>query len=179
MDSVPVLQLFPDSKDSQLSLLFHLKDTKDDQITFYLFSPSCIHSLSLTLWGFRKDKEKARKIQDANRKRKEEEKEKLRGKALAGARRKQVSFAEKDDADVGGDDADDDDDAEWYRKEVGTEPEKGPPLSRHSLDSIDPSLFSLFSVLYFFLSPDTLSQRFSVVHELSSCLGKVSIGYER
>lgn len=72
----------------------------------------------------RKDKEKARKIQDANRKRKEEEKEKLRGKALAGARRKQVSFAEKDDADVGGDDADDDDDAEWYRKEVGTEPEK-------------------------------------------------------
>jgi len=68
------------------------------------------------------NKEKLRKIQEANIKKKEETKQKLKEKSLEGMRRKQAmtSYAENED-----DENDkEDDDAEWYKKEVGQEPEK-------------------------------------------------------
>merc|ERR1712071_59471 len=69
----------------------------------------------------RNTKEKLRKIQDANVKKKEEAKQKLKEKSMEGIRRKQamVPYSQNE-----GEEEKDDDDAEYYRKEVGKEPEK-------------------------------------------------------
>lgn len=71
----------------------------------------------------RKNEEKVRKIQEAQRKKKEEVKEKHREKSMEGMKRKQDKealgkFAENEE------EAAEDDDAEYYRSEVGQEPEK-------------------------------------------------------
>lgn len=70
----------------------------------------------------RNNKEKLRKIQDANVKKKEEAKKKLKEKSMEGIRRKQamVPYSQNEE----GENDDEDDDAEWYRKEVGQDPEK-------------------------------------------------------
>jgi len=68
-------------------------------------------------------KEKLRKIQEANIKKKEEAKQKLKEKSLEGMRRKQA-LAPFSQNDEDGENDKEDDDAEWYRKEVGQEPEK-------------------------------------------------------
>lgn len=89
--------------------------------------------------SFRNNKEKLRKIQEANIKKKEETKQKLKEKSLEGMRRKQAmtSYAENED-----DENDkEDDDAEWYKKEVGQEPEKGiqfssPPFHIYRFDPL-------------------------------------------
>merc|ERR1711911_562365 len=73
-------------------------------------------------------KEKLRKIQEANIKKKEEAKQKLKEKSLEGMRRKQA-LAPFSQNDEDGENDKEDDDAEWYRKEVGQEPEKGNQLS--------------------------------------------------
>nr|CAG4650928.1 EOG090X0508 [Simocephalus serrulatus] len=69
----------------------------------------------------RKNDEKVRKIQEAQRKQKEEVKEQHREKSMEGMKRKQslAKYAENED-----DGAPEDDDAEYYRSEVGQEPEK-------------------------------------------------------
>ena len=83
-----------------------------------------------------------RKIQEAQRKQKEEVKEQHREKSMEGMKRKQdkqalSKFAENE----GGDDAEDDD-AEYYRSEVGQEPEKG-------MICIDLNVNKNFSIKYF------------------------------
>nr|CAG4636964.1 EOG090X0508 [Ceriodaphnia reticulata] len=72
----------------------------------------------------RKNNEKVRKIQEAQKKQKEEVKEQHREKSMEGMKRKQdkqalASYAENEDGDEA-----EDDDAEYYRSEVGQEPEK-------------------------------------------------------
>nr|CAG4638410.1 EOG090X0508 [Cyclestheria hislopi] len=73
----------------------------------------------------RKEKEKARKIQEANIKKKEEEKARLKEKSLEGIRKKRAlsDVAQNEEAEA--DAENDEDDAEWYRREVGQEPDKG------------------------------------------------------
>nr|CAG4647003.1 EOG090X0508 [Megafenestra aurita] len=70
----------------------------------------------------RKNNEKVRKIQEAERKQKEEVKERHREKSMEGMKRKEdlSKFAvnEENEAD------EEDDDAEYYRSEIGQEPEK-------------------------------------------------------
>ena len=93
---------------------------------YYLKGSSIHHFLKLpfiNLFFFRKNNEKVRKIQDAQRKRKEDEKEKHKEKSMEGMRRKQArsNFAENEENE----DDEEDDDAEYYRSEVGQEPEKG------------------------------------------------------
>merc|ERR1712071_413537 len=68
-------------------------------------------------------KEKLRKIQEANVKKKEENKQKLKEKSMEGMRRKQAMAPYAQNEEDGEADKDDDD-AEYYRKEVGQEPEK-------------------------------------------------------
>lgn len=76
------------------------------------------------IMNLRKNDEKVRKIQEAQRKKKEEVKEQHREKSMEGMKRKQDKealgkFAENEE------EAAEDDDAEYYRSEVGQEPEKG------------------------------------------------------
>lgn len=66
----------------------------------------------------RKLKEKRKKLQEANKKRKEEEKEKLKEKSLQGMRKDKVE-GDGNTAEI------EDDDKEYYREEVGEEPDEG------------------------------------------------------
>lgn len=61
-------------------------------------------------------KEKRKKTQDLNKKRKEEEKEMLKQKSLEGMKKTGTETKEI---------VPEDDDAEYYRQEVGEEPDKG------------------------------------------------------
>nr|CAG4643168.1 EOG090X0508 [Ilyocryptus agilis] len=72
----------------------------------------------------KKNLEKVRKIQEAARKRKEEEKEKHREKSMEGMKRKRDMTALSKYSKNEEEDAEDDNDAEYYRSEVGQEPEK-------------------------------------------------------
>lgn len=88
---------------------------------------ACLTLLKLnynqTIFSDRKNNEKVRKIQEAERKQKEEVKERHREKSMEGMKRKEdlSKFAvnEENEAD------EEDDDAEYYRSEIGQEPEKG------------------------------------------------------
>ena len=68
---------------------------------------------------FRKLKEKRRKEQNANIKKKDREKEEAKQKSLEGMRKAGINVGEVKPKE------EEDDDAEWYRKEVGEEPEPG------------------------------------------------------
>lgn len=88
--------------------------------------------LTFHFLNFRKNDEKVRKIQEAQRKKKEEVKEQHREKSMEGMKRKQDKealgkFAENEE------EAAEDDDAEYYRSEVGQEPEKGITYSESDL----------------------------------------------
>lgn len=61
-------------------------------------------------------KEKRKKVQQLNKKRKEEDKEILKQKSLEGMKKAGTEVPEK---------VPEDDDAEYYRQEVGEEPDKG------------------------------------------------------
>lgn len=71
----------------------------------------------------RKTDEKVRKIQELQRKQREEKKALHREKSMEGMKRKEefAKYASMDGEEGG----EDDDDAEYYRREVGQEPEKG------------------------------------------------------
>nr|CAG4649284.1 EOG090X0508 [Scapholeberis mucronata] len=71
----------------------------------------------------KKNDEKVRKIQEAQRRQKEEAKEKHREKSMEGMKRKEARTALAADAENEIEEPDDDD-AEYYRSEVGQEPEK-------------------------------------------------------
>ena len=71
----------------------------------------------------RRNDEKVRKIQEAQRKKKEEEKEKHKEKSMEGMKRKKALASYSTNDEVEGDK--EDDDAQYYREEVGEEPEKG------------------------------------------------------
>lgn len=71
----------------------------------------------------RKLKEKRKKVQELNKKRKEEEKEKLKQKSLEGMKKAASADSEKTTDEVPNEP--EDDDAEYYRQEVGEEPDKG------------------------------------------------------
>nr|CAG4647855.1 EOG090X0508 [Moina brachiata] len=72
--------------------------------------------------ALRKQNEKVRKIQEAQRKKREEDKAAHREKSIEGMKRKETFEAySKNEEDA---DEEPDDDAEYYRQEVGKEPEK-------------------------------------------------------
>nr|CAG4636128.1 EOG090X0508 [Eubosmina coregoni] len=70
----------------------------------------------------KRNDEKVRKIQEAQRKKKEEEKEKHKEKSMEGMKRKKALASYSTNDEVEGDK--EDDDAQYYREEVGEEPEK-------------------------------------------------------
>jgi len=75
----------------------------------------------------RKEKERRRKDQDSNVKKKEDEKKKHKEKSMFGMKANEPEFTGKDKKairDFQGENAkESDDDEEWYRKEVGAEPD--------------------------------------------------------
>lgn len=89
---------------------------------------------------FRKQNEKVRKIQEAQRKKREEDKAAHREKSIEGMKRKETFEAySKNEEDA---DEEPDDDAEYYRQEVGKEPEKG--ISTHvKKETVSLMLFAL------------------------------------
>ena len=109
-----------------------------------------------------------RKIQDANVKKKEEAKQKLKEKSMEGIRRKQamVPYSQNE-----GEEEKDDDDAEYYRKEVGKEPEKG--ILKNNIWS--PSLYYFWLIVHrfiiLFLNP--------YLNQLSCAFRFVRSGYQK
>lgn len=82
---------------------------------------------------FRKLKEKRRKIQEKNKEKKEALKHELKQKSLEGIKRKQKEnekLLKKATVEGGQNEENDeeDNDADWYRKEVGEEPDDGNPF---------------------------------------------------
>lgn len=78
---------------------------------------------NIGLFFFRKLKEKRKRAQESNKKRKEAEKEELKQKSLKGMQKNSAeSDVTQSEKPV---EAAEDDDAEYYRQEVGEEPDKG------------------------------------------------------
>lgn len=77
----------------------------------------------------RKQNERVRKIQEAQKKKREEEKAVHREKSMEGMKRKETleAYAKNEEND----NEEPDDDAEYYRQEVGQEPEKGTSVIMH------------------------------------------------
>jgi len=98
-------------------------------------SPAEVLKTKKRLNARRKLKEKRKREQELNVKAKETEKEENKKRSLAGMEKKKTDSAEaepsskkirpnEDDGDVDTEHSEDDD-AEWYRREIGEEPESG------------------------------------------------------
>ena len=75
---------------------------------------------------YRRLKEKRKTIQEGNVKKKQRVKEELHLKSLKGMQRKiEHEVNMQTEVEIKSGESDVEDDAEWYRKEVGEEPEKG------------------------------------------------------
>lgn len=101
---------------------------------------------------FSKLKEKRKKIQDINTKKKEEKKADLKQKCLDGMKKKTetdilMSKASKEAYNETR--MEDDDDAEYFRKEVGEEPDRGKDIKNIQPNLKNKSMWCCFTIILY------------------------------